>query len=133
MVRQMNSQNRKMMIVGLVLVMFGAAMAGLGVSIGDQAVFVVLPTLGSALLSAGLVAMISTVALNVLRAGAIGGALVAGGTVMAVIGAVSTHPDVTATLAPLGAGLVAAGLVVVLLGAGFAPSRGPEVGLGTGR
>lgn len=133
MVRQMNSQNRKMMIIGLVLVMFGAAMAGLGVSIGDQAVFVVLPTLGSALLSAGLVAMISTVALNVLRAGAIGGALVAGGTVMAVIGAVSTHPDVTATLAPLGAGLVAAGLVVVLLGAGFAPSRGPEVGLGTGR
>lgn len=133
MVSQMNSQKRKMMVVGAVLVMVGAAMAGLGLSIGDQTVLVVLPTLGSALLSAGLVAMISTVALSVPRAGAIGGALVAGGTVMAVIGAVSTHPDVTATLAPLGAGLVAAGLVVVLLGAGFAPSRGPEEGLGTGR
>jgi len=129
----MNSQKRKMMVVGLALVTVGAAMAGLGVSIGDQTVLVVLPTLGSALLSAGLVAMITTVALSVPRAGAIGGALVAGGTVMAVIGAVSTHPDVTATLAPLGAGLVAAGLVVVLLGAGFAPSQGPKEGLGTGR
>lgn len=129
----MNSQTRKMMVVGLVLVMVGAAMAGLGVSIGDQAVLVVLPTLGSALLSAGLVAMVSTVALSVPRAGAIGGALVAGGTVMAVVGAVSTHPDVTATLAPLGAGLVAAGLVVVLMRAGFAPSQGPEEGLSASR
>lgn len=129
----MNSQKRKMMVVGLVLVMVGAAMAGLGVSIGDQAVLVVLPTLGSALLSAGLVAMVSTVALSVPRAGAIGGALVAGGTVMAVVGAVSTHPDVTATLAPLGAGLVAAGLVVVLMRAGFAPSQGSEEGLSPSR
>lgn len=116
-------KTRKMIVVGLSLVLSGAVMAGLGVSIGDEAVVVALPTLGSALLSAGLVATIGAVVMSARRAAAVGGALIAGGTVMTVIGAISSHPDVSATLAPLGAGLVAAGLVVVLWVAGGEPSR----------
>lgn len=121
-------KDRKMMVIGLSLVFSGAVMAGIGIGIGDEVVVVALPSLGSALLSAGLVATIGADVKSGRRAAAVGGALVAGGTAMAVIGAISTHPDVSAALAPLGAGLVAAGLVTVLWGAGGEPAQPRRAG-----
>lgn len=118
-------ETRRMTIIGTSLIAAGVVMAAVGGTLDDQTVVAVLPAIGAALVAAGLAAILIVLVTGTPRSALVGGALIAAGTVMAVIGGLSTDPAVLATLPAMGGALLTAGLITILVGVG-APSSQVE-------
>lgn len=114
-------ETRRMTIIGTSLIAAGVVMAAVGGTLDDQTVVAVLPAIGAAFVAAGLVAILIVQVSGTPRPALLGGALIAAGTVMAVVGGVSTDPAVLAVLPAMGGALLTAGLITVVVGVG-APS-----------
>ena len=117
----MEQKTRRISIIGTSLIAAGVVMAAVGGTLDDQTVVAVLPAIGAALVAAGLAAILIVLVTGTLRSALVGGALIAAGTVMAVIGGLSTDPAVLAVLPAMGGALLTAGLITILVGVG-APS-----------
>lgn len=114
-------KTRQISIVGTSLVAAGVVMAAVGGTLDDQTVVAVLPVIGAALVAAGLAAILIVLVTGTPRSALMGGALIAAGTVTAVVGGFNTDLAVLATLPAIGGALLTAGLVTILVGVG-APS-----------
>jgi hypothetical protein len=121
----MEQQTRRITIIGTSLIAAGAVMAAVGGTLDDQTVVAVLPAIGAALAAAGLAAILIVLVTGTPRSVLVGGALIAAGTVMAVVGGLSTDPAVLATLPAMGGALLTAGLITILVGVD-APSQQVE-------
>ena len=118
-------KTRRISIIATSLIAAGVVMAAVGGTLDDQTVVAVLPAIGAALVAAGLAAILIVVVTGTPRSGLVGGALIAAGTVMAVLGGLSAEPAVLATLPPMGGALLTAGLITIVVGVG-APSSQVE-------
>ena len=118
-------RTRQITIIGTLLIAAGVVMAAVGGNLDDQTVIAVLPAIGAALVAAGLAAILIVLVTGTPRSASVGGALIAAGTVMTVIGGLSTDPAVLATLPAMGGALLTAGMITILFGVG-APSSPVE-------
>ena len=98
-------------------------MAAVGGTLDDQTMVAVLPATGAALVAAGLAAILIVLVTGTPRSALVGGALIAAGTVVAVIGGLSTDPAVLAVLPAMGGALLTAGLITILVGVGTPSSQ----------
>ena len=119
----MEQQTRRSTIIGTSLVAAGVVMAAVGGTLDDPTVVAVLPATGAALVAAGLAAILIVLVTGTPRSALVGGTLIAAGTVMAVIGGLSTDPAVLAVLPAMGGALLTAGLITILVGVGTPSSQ----------
>lgn len=119
--RQQKTQ--RTILVGTSLIAAGAVTAALGGTLDDQTVAGVLPAIGAALLAAGLAVILIVQVTGTLRSVLVGGTLIAAGTVMAVVGGLSTDTAVLVALPAVGGALLTAGLITILVGVGTPNSQ----------
>ena len=83
----------------------------------------VLPSIGAALVAAGIITLLQAESLAGIRSMVDGGVLVAAGAVVAVIGSIVTNAVVTNALVPVGGAMVTAGIISAVSGAAALSSR----------
>lgn len=118
----MDTRTARHMMVGLVAA--GAVMAAVGATNFDPRAATVLPSIGAALVAAGVVLLIHAETLSERQELVIGAALLAAGVVMTVIGSVSAQVAVSIAVVPLGGALAAAGVLALVSGAVAVGSKG---------
>jgi hypothetical protein len=85
----------------------------------------VLPVTGAALLAAGLVSVLRAAALSLARSAVVGSCLVAAGVVVEFIGARAASVEAATSLPAIGGALLAAGTIAIVLATASEPNRSP--------
>lgn len=105
------------------LVTAGAMMAVIGTTRSEPQVATVLPTIGAALVAAGLVIVLHAESLNGRQAMVVGASLLTAGVAMTLIGSIETQVAVSIALVSLGGALGTAGTLTVVSGAATIGAR----------
>ncbi|TFG86871.1 MAG: hypothetical protein E4H17_03820 [Gemmatimonadales bacterium] len=116
-----NKRTARQVMAGLVTA--GAAMAAIGATSLDVQVATVLPSIGAALVAAGIITLLQAESLASNRAIVVGAVLVAAGVVVAVTGSIVTDAAAANALVPTGGAMVAAGIISAVSGASALSSR----------